>query len=164
MYKENRKEFLTGYDLIKELSWEKYEGQVDSNVTYFFLAPNVISRLRGESKVLYIGKTTQCIKKRYDQETNANNSPKNTQQTNIRTTYIYKQLKMQYPECYYTKQIDIKITGDECKKFLEKLKTWDKKFFLGLADQKTIKVPLEKYFLVSYADKHLEVPPLNNRV
>ncbi len=154
-------------DLLQRFDWHEYMGQMDSNVTYFFRAPSSISRLRGESDIFYIGKTEQGIRVRYEQETKTINSPKNTQQTNIRTTYIYQQLGISKPKCYYTKNLDMVLSGDECSMFLEKLRTWDKKFFLGLQinpDHNQVVVPVEKFLLVSYANEHLEVPPLNNRV
>lgn len=158
---------MRAVDLLQRFDWHEYSGQMDSNVTYFFRAPSSISRLLGESDIFYIGKTEQGIRTRYEQETRTINSPKNTQQTNIRTTYIYQRLGLSAPKCYFTKSLDMSLFGDECSVFLAKLRTWDKKFYLGLevnSDRNQVVVPVEKYLLVSYADEHLEVPPLNNRV
>jgi len=56
------------------------------------------------------------------------------------------------------------LDGDEKCQFLEKIKTWDKRYFNELnSEDARISVPLEKYLLVMFADEHLEVPPLNNR-
>lgn len=159
--------YMRSIDLLQQFDWHEYSGQTDSDVTYFFRAPRSINRLRGESDIFYIGKTEQSIRMRYEQETRTINSPKNTQQTNIRTTYIYQQLEIPNPTCYFTKSLVMRLSEYECSVFLEKLKTWDKKFFLGLGvapHQNRIVIPVEKYLLISYADEHLEVPPLNNRV
>lgn len=77
-------------ELKSRISFINYNSQNDSNVTYCFVYKESISRLKGKSDILYIGKTEQPIKKRYFQETNTQFSEKNSQKTNIRTTYIYK--------------------------------------------------------------------------
>ena len=41
------------------------EAKKDSGIVYFFLSKNPIPRVRGESNILYIGKTNQSLNKRY---------------------------------------------------------------------------------------------------
>jgi len=158
---------MNAKDLLERFECHQYTGQTCTDVTYFFRAPKPIRRLSGESDILYIGKTAQGINSRYRQETRANNSPGNTQQTNIRTTYIFRRLEIPQPTCFFIKVEDFHLQGNDCAAFLEKLRFWDKKFYIGLnifPETNDIVIPLEKYLLISYADEHLEVPPLNNRV
>lgn len=140
---------------------------MDSGVTYIFLGSEEVPRLKGASDILYIGKTEQAIKVRFEQETRTKNSPKNTQQTNIRMTHILGQLGAESYRCLYVKKLTVTLSEAEQKAFLEKLRTWDKQFFLKLTNQRLgeiLEIPVEKYLLVQYADEHLELPPLNNRL
>ena len=69
--------------------------------------------------------------------------------------------------CLYVKKLSLTLSEVEQKAFLEKLWTWDKQFYLKLTDQNldaNLEIPVEKYLLVQYADEHLELPPLNNRL
>ena len=121
--------------------------------------------LKGDSDILYIGKTKQAIRSRFAQETRTNNTEGNTQLTNIRMTHVFSQLGLDNTKCFYVNKPDQMLSGDEKRDFVERLRTWDKGFY-----QKTAKgnpteqttVPFEKYLLVMYADEHLEVPPMNN--
>ena len=152
----NREELLAQFD------WIEYDGQMDSDVTYFFAAQEPVGRLRGRSDILYIGMTERAIRVRYEEETRTVNSPKNRQNTSIRTTHVYRALCLDSPTCYYTKTLNVELNGTEKARFLNKLMNWDKRFFLKQDELATLLVPLEKYLLVQYADEHLEVPPLNN--
>lgn len=154
-------------DAQKQFEWVRYSGQMDSNVTYALVLDKPVARLDGESDILYIGRTEQSIRARYEQETKTKNSPKNTQQTNIRTSFLLNKLGLSRVQCFYVKALTTDLSGVECETFLERLRTWDKKAFLDLIEQPrlpSLKVSLEKYLLVSYAALHLEVPPLNNRM
>ncbi|MCZ6804722.1 MAG: hypothetical protein O7D86_12525 [Proteobacteria bacterium] len=153
--------------LFSQFDWIEYSGQMESDVTYFFRSPKLIRRLRGESDILYIGRTENAIRVRYKQETRTNNLPKNTQHTNIRTTYVYRRLGMKKPECFYTKSLNVELPADELRQFTEKVMTWDKKFYLMNLDAGMIETKpfsMEKYLMVNYADEHLEVPPLNQKI
>lgn len=150
-------------ELKNRISFINYNSQNDSNVTYCFVYNESISRLKGESDILYIGKTEQPIKKRYFQETNTQFSEKNSQKTNIRTTYIYEKIGLENVSCFYTKSLTIKLSAEELKLFLENLKAFDIQYRNLILEQKTNEVDLEKYLLVSYGAEHLELPPLNNK-
>lgn len=150
--------------LRQRFDCQQYSGQDTGNVTYFFISETPIQRLRGESDILYIGKTRGPIRNRYLAETATNNTPGCDQNTNIRTTYIYKIISPNGPQCFYIQEMFLTLDGDEKCQFLEKIKTWDKRYFNELnSEDARISVPLEKYLLVMFADEHLEVPPLNNR-
>ena len=153
--------------LRDQFDWVPFSGQMDSDVTYAFVLNRPVPRLIGESDILYVGKTEQAIRVRYEQETRTKNSPKNTQQTNIRTTFVFDKIGLENVECYYVKALTTVLSGGVCDKFLEGLRTWDKKSFLALSENPRspgLEVSLEKYLLVQYASEHLEVPPLNNRM
>ncbi|MCR5763194.1 MAG: hypothetical protein K6G00_07430 [Treponema sp.] len=150
-------------ELKSRISFINYNSQTDSNVTYCFVYKEFISRLKGKSDILYIGKTEQPIKKRYFQETNTQFSEKNSQRTNIRTTYIYEKLGLENFSCFYTKSLTIKLSAEELKLFLENLKAFDIQYRNLILKKETNEVDLEKYLLVSYGAEHLELPPLNNR-
>ncbi len=156
------------YEMIREkLDWIEFSNQSVKNVTYVFVLNRAVDRLSGASDILYIGKTEQAIAKRYEQETRTNNTPKNTQQTNIRMTHVFHLLGIQNVRCHYTKTLSHTLSGDERARFLRECRTWDKKFCIQLEDRQTdpsLVVPLEKYLLVCYAAEHLEVPPMNNRM
>ncbi len=152
----------------RHFSWVRYEGQEDKNVTYVFVFKKPNGRLRGCSDILYIGKTKQPIKKRYKQETRTNNTSGNTQQTNIRMTHVFSKIGLDNNiKCYYVRKLDHTIAGNEKGNFLTQCKTWDKKFYIGLNKrgiEQKLKIPLEKFLIVSYASEHLEAPPMNNRM
>jgi len=153
--------------LRDRFDWVPFSGQMDSDVTYAFVLNRPIARLIGESDLLYIGKTEQAIRVRYEQETRTKNSPKNTQQTNIRTTFVFDKIGLENVGCCYVKALTTVLSGGVCDEFLEGLRTWDKKSFLALSVHPRspgLEVSLEKYLLVQYASEHLEVPPLNNRM
>lgn len=155
------------FNTINRFAWIFYDGQRDNDVTYIFVASTPIPRLAGASDILYIGKTEQPISKRFKQETSTKNSPKNTQQTNIRMTHIFSKIGLSGCKLFYIPELYFKLYGREIDEFIEKLKIWDKQFYLKhLKGQEgaTIIVPAEKYLLANYADEHLEVPPLNNRM
>ncbi len=92
-------------ELKSRISFINYNSQIDSNVTYCFVYKESIYRLKGKSDILYIGKTEKPIKKRYFQETNTQFSEKNSQKTNIRTTYIYGKIGLENVSCFYTKSL-----------------------------------------------------------
>ncbi len=151
------------FQSIKNLwQWTAYSGQSTNNVTYIYVLNHAVSRLRGQSDILYVGETTKSIVKRYKQETGTKSTGGNTQLTNIRLTNIFGALGLSNVSCYFVDQMTQQIPpGDS---FLSKLQVWDKKRYLEVVNQNPISVSLEKYLLVTYAADHLEVPPLNNRV
>lgn len=153
-------------DLRNDFQWVKYTDQIDSNVTYIYVLNDTVSRLRGDSDILYIGKTTQQIIDRFKQETSTRNTHKNTQNTNIRTTFIFEAFGLQNVSLYYVRSLSSTLNEAKSHSFLEALKIWDKKSYTHLADARgrALEVSLEKYLLVRYASDHLEVPPLNNRM
>lgn len=154
-------------DIQDRFEWVSYSGQMDSDVTYAFVMNRPVARLVGESDILYIGKTEQAIRVRYEQETRTKNSPRNTQQTNIRTSFVFEKLGLENVKCFYVKGLTVDLSGIDCDTFLEGLQTWDKKAFLALSERPvppSLAVSLEKYLLVLYTSAHLEVPPLNNRM
>ncbi|MCX5992412.1 MAG: hypothetical protein NTZ04_08855 [Chloroflexi bacterium] len=151
----------------KEHDWIEFLTQADTNVTYMFVFNRMITRLRGASDILYIGKTHQSIGRRYEQETSVNNTAGNTQQTNIRMTHVFKELGIANVKCYYTRTLRHTLSADDRTRWLGYCRTWDKKFCLQLEKQQkgqTLEIPLEKYLLVCYAADNLEVPPMNNRM
>lgn len=140
---------------------------MDSDVTYVFVGRSAVPRMVGDSDILYIGKTEQAIKVRFEQETRTSNSPRNTQQTNIRLTHILGKIGVNNYQCFYVKELVMKLSGTKKTEFLEKIQTWDKQFFLKLKESNSggsLEVPIEKYLLVTYTHEHLELPPLNNRM
>lgn len=154
-------------DIRDRFEWVAFSGQMDSDVTYAFVLNRPVARLVGESDILYIGKTEQAIRVRYEQETKTKNSPRNTQQTNIRTSFVFAEIGLENVKCFYVKALTVDLSGIDCDTFLERLKTWDKKVFLALSERPrspSLAVSMEKYLLVRYTSEHLEVPPLNNRM
>jgi hypothetical protein len=150
-----------------QFPWIMFDGQSDQNVSYIFVASTPITRLAGVSDILYVGKTEQPISKRYKQETNTKNSPKNTQQTNIRMTHIFSKIGLGTCKCFYVQDLDMVLDSTTAEIFIENLKTWDKQFYLKNVQEQgagSITIPVEKYLLVNYAAEHLELPPLNNRM
>lgn len=150
----------------REFKWHRYEEQNDNCVTYMFVAGTSIPRLIGASDILYVGQTTQTIKKRFNQETRSINSSGNTQNTNIRMTHILSHRNIIDYTCVYTAGLMMDLDCLLQENFLEKLKIWDKKSFLKYVDayfSRVLTIPIEKYILVEYAHEHLELPPLNNR-
>lgn len=92
---------------------------------------------------------------------------KNTQQTNIRMTHIFSRIGLSECKCFYVTDLDIVLDSTRAEEFIEKLKTWDKQYYLRNVQEQgveTITIPVEKYLLVNYASEHLELPPLNNRM
>lgn len=145
-----------------KFNWLHYQGQRDENVTYIFVSRKPVCRLKGYSDILYIGKTEKPIATRYEQETNTNNTPWNTQSTNIRMTHVFKEYGSENYCCYFVNDLNHPgLTPDERRNFLTKLKTWDKNFYLKINGDDT-QIPIEKYLLVCYAAEHLEIPPMNN--
>ncbi len=156
------------YETIEDAyDWIQFNNQYDKNVTYIFVLNRTIPRLSGMSNILYFGKTEQPIATRYNQETDTNNTSRNSQQTNIRMTHVFQRLGIQNVKCYYTKILNHRLSGEAMMKFLGECRTWDKKFYMQFEDKRNnlyLEIPLEKYLLVSYASEHLEVPPMNNRM
>lgn len=148
------------FDDLNDFGWKKYNGQSDKNATYVFVSNGKIQRLKGKSDILYFGKTKQYIKNRYKQETSTKNTDGNTQQTNIRTTHVFSQIGLKNFTCYYVKQMEVNLSEQEMEMFLPKLKIWSKGCYLKVKNNDEI-ISLEKYLLVNYTNKHLEVPPLN---
>lgn len=151
----------------KRFDWVRYSGEMTSGVTYAYVLNRPVPRLRGESDILYIGKTSQAIRVRFEQETRTKNSPGNTQQTNIRTTHILATLGLENVQLYFVRSLEIELSDADLTKYLTGLETWDKKSFISasaLPRSEQRKPSLEKALLVSYAVDHLEVPPLNNRM
>ena len=127
------------------------------------MAPEPIARLRGESDILYIGETTGEIWNRFRQETATNNTPGVTQNTNIRTTPVFRQLELGgiSAMCFYAMRTLLSLSSEEEQRFSHRLVTWNKSAYVGMDDYS--RPTLEKYLLITYADEHLELPPLNNR-
>ena len=152
-------------DLQTESDWIPFSEQMDRNVTYVWVKNSSIRRLSGESDILYIGKTEQAVRSRFVQETRTNNTPNNSQLTNIRMTHVFRKIGLENSECFFIRKLDKNLAEDEKRDFLERLRTWDKGFYLKIAKAnptQQITIPFEKYLLVMYADDHLEVPPMNN--
>ena len=142
--------------------WIRYRGQTNRQVIYVFVASNPIIRLRGQSDILYVGRTSGSIRKRFNEETATNNTSGNTQNTNIRTTYIFgkmKELRID-SKCYFTQQDILHLTSRDASTFSDKMRTWDKRAYRNTSD--FAKPNIEKYILINYANEHLELPPLNN--
>ena len=53
------------------------EARKIKSIVYFFLAEKPVARMKGESRILYIGKTDQTIHKRWSANASKLNSPKN---------------------------------------------------------------------------------------
>lgn len=149
-------------NIQNQYQWVQYCGQNTPNVTYVFVLKQPVQRLHGASDILYVGETLQPISRRYTQETNTNNTPSNTQQTNIRLTHIFGLLGLANVTCYFTDTMQCVIPPND--PFLQHLATWDKKYYRGVVNNNPIQVSLEKKLIVTYAVDHLEVPPLNNRM
>ena len=154
-------------DIDKDFNWIRYRAQQDRGVTYAFVAEKPIPRLRGKSDILYIGKTDNSIQTRYRQETETNNTPRNTQMTNIRLTHVFRQLRRMGIEatCYFTKgqTVNPPLSFRCSEAFSKMLKTWDKRSYIDSNTFDFTSPSIEKYLLVTYAEEHLELPPLNNR-
>lgn len=152
-------------ELERRFDWIRYASQQDKGVTYVFVATKPIPRLRGESDILYIGQTDNTVQARYRQETETNNTPKNTQMTNIRLTYAFRQLRRMdiAATCYFVKgkYVNPPLSAVGANTFAKRLMTWDKRSYLKTSD--FANPSIEKYLLVNYAETHLELPPLNNR-
>ena len=153
---------------LDDFNWISFNQQNDCNVTYVFVSETAIARLSGKSDILYIGKTEQPISKRYNQETNTNNTPKNTQLTNIRLTHIFSTIGLNNYKCYYFPALKYSLKDAEKERFISSLKIWNKSYYLNeivqcVHQNKDITVELEKYLLVNYAHEHLELPPLNGK-
>ena len=150
--------------IIDEFNWVQYNGQNHHNVTYIFVSYKPVCRLRGYSDILYIGKTNLNIATRYNQETNTNNTPGNNQTTNIRLTYVFNEYGHENFCCYFVNGLYLtELPNEDINDFLMMLRTWDKNYYLKIING-DIQIPIEKYLLVRYANDHLEVPPLNNRM
>ena len=143
--------------------WVKYSGQSDSGVAYVYVASGPIARLRGDSDILYVGITDNAIRARIKWEMETNNTPGNTQNTNIRITHVLCRLKQSgiSVTCFFTKEKSLTLSSEMAQGFAQKWKTWDKAAYNKAGDYSM--PTIEKYLLVTYADEHLELPPLNNR-
>ena len=111
----------------------------------------------------YIGETNNSIRTRYSQETETGNTGWNTQNTNIRTTHVFRELRQSGAAvaCYFVKGQKVRLHSEFSETFARKLQTWDKRTFVQMHDYS--RVHLEKFLLGTYADEHLELPPLNHR-
>lgn len=149
-------------DTFEWVEWVEFFGQSDRGVTYVFVSPKPIARLRGESDILYIGETNREIRRRIKEETETNNTDTNTQYTNIRTTHVFRQLRQigTSAKCYFVQRQSMHLSSKVALPFAEKLRTWDKSTYINRPDWS--RPSIEKYLLVTYADEHLELPPLNN--
>jgi hypothetical protein len=161
---------LDGYlvpDSFRQFTWHKYVNQKDESVTYIYLIKPPIYRLRGQSSVLYIGKTEQPICKRYKQEMYTKNTLVNSQATNIRMSHVSQLLlnRNDKIEMFFTHNISFLLFGEKAKEFGNILQFWNKshyqKFFI-VDDNGNAEVSIEKYLITEYAKDHWEVPPLNN--
>lgn len=82
-------------------------------------------------------------------------------------THIFSRIGLSECKCFYVTDLDIVLDSTRAEEFIEKLKTWDKQYYLKNVQEQgveTITIPVEKYLLVNYASEHLELPPLNNRM
>jgi len=152
---------------FQRFQWHRYTEQDDASVTYIYTVAPPVSRLNGRSSVLYIGKTEQPISKRFAQETRTNNTPGNSQATNIRTSHISQLLldRGDKISLYYTRSLSFDLLGREAEEFGRNLQTWNKSHFQRFFKPDSrgkVTVSIEKYLLVEYAKNYWEVPPLNN--
>ena len=148
--------------------WHPFTGQRTRNVTYFYAVTPAVRRLRGESSVLYVGQTENEIAARYKQETETNNTPGNTQATNIRTSYVMRQLRAHgdHIDMFFTESISFVLPKEHVVSYGRLLETWNKNNFVKQFKPRpdgTLSCEIEKFLIANYADEHLEVPPLNNR-
>ena len=153
---------------FNQFQWIKFSGQTERNVTYFYAVSPPARRLRGDSSVLYIGRTENQINIRYKQETETNNTPGNSQATNIRTTHVIRSLRAHEDEValFFTTGIKVKSLKHQVQAYGQLLQEWNKSHYLKefkLNLDGTLDVEIEKFLLVHYTKEHLEVPPLNNR-
>ena len=150
-------------DLQARFHWTPYEGQTDSKITYVYVRKSPIRRLAGDSDILYIGTTDRAIRERFSAQTSTNNTEGSTQNTNIRLNHVFKNLGLENFNCFFIRQSYENLAENEKSDFMERLRTWDKKFYRSITQGNPTKpIPFEKYLLVTYADEHLEVPPMNN--
>ena len=69
---------------------------------------------------------------------------------------------LEYPKaCFFTKDKSLPLSSEMAQGFAQERKTWDKTAYNKAGDYSM--PTIEKYLLVTYADEHLELPPLNNR-
>ena len=59
----------------------------------------------------------------------------------------------------YATRTLLSLSSEEEQRFSQRLRTWDKRAYIGMGDH--YRPTLEKYLLITYADEHLELPPLN---
>jgi len=152
---------------FSRFQWHKFSGQEDASVTYIYLVTPPVSRLQGQSSILYIGKTEQAISKRFIQATRTKNTPGNSQATNIRSSHISQLLfdRGDKIELYFTHGLLFELSGKEANDFEHILQIWNKSHYLKFFKPDSngnVDVSIEKYLLVEYSNIHLEVPPLNN--
>ena len=160
---------LAGYDVppaFGRFDWCKFASQKTSSVTYIYLVTPAVKRLRGQSSVLYIGKTKGPIDKRYRQETKTKNTLRNSQATNIRLSFVIPALIQcnNRIDVFFTHGLTLSLAGCEVERFGEILQVWNKRHFLDhyKVNNGIVELPIEKFLSVHYAEAHLEVPPLNN--
>lgn len=151
---------------IAGFRWHRFSGQDDRNVTYIYLSSPPIPRVRGESPILYVGKTTMSIARRVHDETHTNNTPGNTQNTNIRlSTVIAELVRLGHTvDTYFTEGLMFSPPSDEHRAVMEILRVWDKRAWTECArgGSAISDFAIEKYLLCHYAAVHLELPPLNS--
>ena len=154
-------------DIEERFHWTSFDEQGTSEVTYVFVAPNSRARLKGKSDILYIGHTDSPIKNRYKAHTRTNPTPKSTQSTNIRMTYVLNRIKEELgfePTVHFCPDECWALPKGEVDGFSSLLQLWSKWAHATHLEAKNLNSPtLESYLLVKYADEHLELPPLNNR-
>jgi len=147
--------------------WQRFSGQNSHFVTYIYLVKPSVCRLRGESSVLYVGKTKDSIAERYKKETQTRNTPGNSQATNLRLSHLIPLLRGRGDEIelYFTDGLSFPLPPAEAADFGKMLETWNKSHFRSKFKQDVnsiFQVEIETFLLIHYAAAHWEVPPLNN--
>ncbi len=145
---------------------QRFSGQENRGVTYMYVSKPAIPRVRGQSPILYVGKTEQSIARRIQDETRSNNTPGNTQNTNIRLSAVFAEVARSGHsiETYFTKGLAFTPSTADRDAMLAILQVWDKRAWVELTrnGSPAAGLSIEKFVLCHYAAAHLELPPMNN--
>jgi len=151
---------------IVRFPWQRFSGQQDQGVTYLYVSKPAVARVRGQSPILYMGKTEQSIAKRVQDETRSNNTLGNTQNTNIRLSAVFAELSGagHSIETYFTQGLSFRPSPADRDAMLAILQGWDKRAWIELTrgGSAAADLSIEKFMLCHYAAAHLELPPMNN--
>jgi hypothetical protein len=151
---------------IARFRWQRFARQEDRRVTYMYVSKPAIRRVRGLSPILYVGETEQTLAKRVRDEMHSNNTPGNTQNTNIRLSAIFAELSRagHSIETYFTQGLAFSPSPADLAVMLDILHVWDKRAWVELTQKGSpaVEVSIEKFVLCHYAAAHLELPPMNN--